>query len=69
MIARHPSNPSRTYVPWVWKVQAQLNELRRIENPDIRTKGEIARLEKRLNASGFSAAKMRCSEEDQLRQR
>ena len=48
MLSRHPSNPDRPYVPWVRKVKAQLDALKTIPDPDIRTRAEIKMLEDRL---------------------
>jgi hypothetical protein len=47
-LARHPANPDRPYMPWTQKVKMKLEELRQIQNPDIRTKGEVAELEAKL---------------------
>lgn len=47
-LSRHPLNPNRPYMPWTQKVRIKLDELRSIQNPDIRTKGEIMELENKL---------------------
>ena len=48
MLSSHPLNPSQRYLPWQRKLKIQLNELLAIHKPDIRTLGEIYRIQKRL---------------------
>lgn len=48
VLARHPANPNRPYVPWQRKVKAQLNILLAVPNPDIRTLSDIQALQQRL---------------------
>lgn len=48
MSVRHPSSPNKPYIPWQWKLRIRLEELRKIPDADIRTKGEIEELERRL---------------------
>lgn len=48
MLARHPANPARPYLPWQRKVRAQLEALQQVPSPDIHTRGLIRELERRL---------------------
>ena len=48
MLARHPANPARPYLPWQRKVRAQLEALQQVPSPDIHTRSLIQALEQRL---------------------
>ena len=48
MLSAHPANPQRRYLAWQRKVKVQLDELLAVPNPDTRTRGEIHKLQQRL---------------------
>jgi len=64
MLVHHPTSPSKPYVPWQHKVKMQLDELLAINNPDVRTRAEIAKLRARLGRvrAGLRPPTRKCSD-------